>query len=585
MGNQILKYLKENKEIQKTIEGYLTQLGLKDDLIKNCKDKNVVECYQSFVGGRFLESFKFLCQGIGLNEGQGEELKVLLVTFLQSANELALLILGKVVKDVNFLLLSIKTFLNLLSKGNILEAIRYILTIFSIDYAKLINLTNLFLQFQSSKIENKKDKKKVKDEEKKETQQKQFQQQIIFELMSIFKIDFTLQRIQILQMISEPLMNGQIFSKEIKEHILYCFQISEEEYENIKTHYVKLQLKLQEHKLIKLSKEYLKTHYGIVFNLNLKQNFWKFLNAFKPTKNENLWLSLGKLSLKQGNEDQAFDCFQKAFQICPTNPEIIDKLALVQFKFGETGLANENFTKAIKLSPDNAFYWNHRGLSFIKMRKPKKADLDFEKALQLSNEKNQNKLLKERTQLRWGRSEWKSVIKLAKMMNKNDPEDSWAWNIRGKVALLKRKFDQALPLFENAAKFLNVKQMEKKKKNIQNTEFKYFEINANMSLSRNNLQQAIWEYSELLFRQKSFGANKILIDSYIFRGMAYEKFHLLEKASEDFSSAIKLNPDCLLAGKCKRRVTDKRDQKDSEQQMDESSDSSESDSENDVLNF
>ncbi|KAJ6234508.1 hypothetical protein M0813_29098 [Anaeramoeba flamelloides] len=168
MGNQILKYLKENKEIQKTIKGYLTQLGLKDDLIKNCQDKNVVGCYKSFVEGKFLESFKFLCQGIGLNEGQYEELKVLLVTFLQSANELALLILGKVVKDVNFLLLSIKTFLNLLSKGNILEAIRYILTIFSIDYAKLINLINLLLQSQTAKIE----KNKNKIEIKKQKQQK-----------------------------------------------------------------------------------------------------------------------------------------------------------------------------------------------------------------------------------------------------------------------------------------------------------------------------------------------------------------------------------------------------------------------------
>ena len=92
-------------------------------------------------------------------------------------------------------------------------------------------------------------------------------------------------------------------------------------------------------------------------------------------------VKLASVCMEQGDSDAAFDCFEKAIQSNPSDPDIYYHRGQVYFIMNDFNKAAENYTKSSEL--DDGFVFSHIQLAVAqyKMGDVQKSMIKFRKTL------------------------------------------------------------------------------------------------------------------------------------------------------------------------------------------------------------
>lgn len=98
-------------------------------------------------------------------------------------------------------------------------------------------------------------------------------------------------------------------------------------------------------------------------------------------KEASFYYTMGVSALNEGNVQNAFVHFQKAYQLNPYNKEIMNSLGLVYSQLEENDKARDLFLKAIAEDPNFAEAHNNLGVTYMKMERWSDAVESFKRAL------------------------------------------------------------------------------------------------------------------------------------------------------------------------------------------------------------
>jgi tetratricopeptide (TPR) repeat protein len=115
-----------------------------------------------------------------------------------------------------------------------------------------------------------------------------------------------------------------------------------------------------------------KKHYNAALDIN--PNFY-------PAANNLAYL----IAEKGGNLNKALSLAQKAKEMLPDDPNVMDTLGLVYYKKGLYDSAVDELEDSVKKNPDNALVHFHLGLAYYKRGDKALAKTELETALKLDN--------------------------------------------------------------------------------------------------------------------------------------------------------------------------------------------------------
>ena len=115
-----------------------------------------------------------------------------------------------------------------------------------------------------------------------------------------------------------------------------------------------------------------KKHYNAALSIN--PNFY-------PAANNLAYL----IAERGGNLNEALSLAQKAKEMLPNDPNVMDTLGLVYYKKGLYDSAVDELSDSVKKDPDNAVVHFHLGLAYYKRGDKALAKTELETALKLDN--------------------------------------------------------------------------------------------------------------------------------------------------------------------------------------------------------
>ncbi len=103
----------------------------------------------------------------------------------------------------------------------------------------------------------------------------------------------------------------------------------------------------------------------------------------KDPKDVELWMGIGRVSLKLDNLEEAAKAYERAYLIEPENRQICENLAFVYEKMGRLRDALTYIDRALGLDPKDKYLWNTKALLLMKLEKFEDAIKCFDRALEI----------------------------------------------------------------------------------------------------------------------------------------------------------------------------------------------------------
>jgi tetratricopeptide (TPR) repeat protein/S1-C subfamily serine protease len=227
------------------------------------------------------------------------------------------------------------------------------------------------------------------------------------------------------------------------------------------------------------------------------------------------YLSRGWSYLALQKYQQAIDDFTQVIQLDPKNADYYHSRGLAYSLLNKRQQAIDDLTQAIQLDPKNAQYYSHRGYAYSALKKYQQAITDFTKAIQL------------------------------------DPKNAQYYNARGLVYGSLEDYKKAIEDITEAIR-------------LDPKDFSYYASRGIAYSGLKDYKQAISDLTEAIrldpknapytvqgLRYSEFKDNKLRISSYntqlsivyATRGDAYSKLKEYKQAIDDYTQAMKIDPE------------------------------------------